>query len=237
MFAKTARRAMDPMVGREFLAHLVKDQEVAFATQKQALNALVFFFRDVCGMKEVDLGVKLRKGWRRMPTVLSGGEVRGLLGRMGPRYHCAAALQYGAGLRLGELVGLRIKDLDLERGVITVRSAKGDKDRTTILPESLKPELEEWIARVRGIYGKDRAESRAGVQIPGALGRKFSRAGESWEWFWLFPAREESVDPESGIRRRHHLHGKVFNGAVKRAAAKVGISKRVTSHALRHALS
>ena len=237
IFAKTARQAMDPMVGRSFLTHLVDEEEVAFSTQKQALNALVFFFKDVCGRTEVDLGVRMRKGSRRIPTVLAVGEVTGLIAQMEPRYQIAARLQYGGGLRLNELLSLRIKDIDLERGMITVRSGKGDKDRVTVLPNSLRSELEAWISRARTAFEKDRKECRAGVQIPGALGRKHSRAGESWEWFWLFPARAESVDPESGIHRRHHLHGSVYNEAVKRASERAGIAKRVTSHALRHSFA
>lgn len=237
IFAESARRAMEPAVGRDFLIHLVKDEEVSFATQKQALNALVFFFKDVCGREEVDLGVRLRKGTQRVPTVMAAGEVKRMIDRMEPRYQMAARMQYGGGLRLSELVRLRIKDIDLERGMITVHSGKGDKDRMTILPKSLCQDLEAWICDARRVFEKDRKECRAGVEIPGALGRKFSRAGESWEWFWLFPARAESVDPETGIKRRHHLHGSVYNNAVKRAAVQAGIHKRVTSHALRHSFA
>jgi integrase len=106
-----------------------------------------------------------------------------------------------------------------------------------VLPKSLREELAAQIERARGFWQKDREAGLAGVWLPGGLARKFRRAAESFEWFWLFPARQVSVDPESGVRRRHHLHGKVYNEAIKRAAVAAGIEKRVTSHALRHSFA
>ena len=130
---------------------------------------------------------------------------------------------------------------------MTVRCGKGDKDRVSVLPKSLCAELAKQIERAREVWRGDREAGLAGVWLPGALGRKFSRAAESFEWFWLFPARQISVDPaslscagaspERGISRRHHLHGKVYNEAVKRAAKAAGIEKHVTSHALRHSFA
>ena len=154
----------------------------------------------------------------------------------GALYALAARLQYGAGLRLSELVRMRIKDVDLGRGTVTVRKGKGDKDRVTVLPKSLREELARQIESAREMWQNDREAGLAGVYIPGALARKFRRAAETFEWFWLFAAKQTSVDPESGIRRRHHLHGKVYNEAIKRAAAAAGIEKRVTSHAFRRRL-
>ena len=149
----------------------------------------------------------------------------------------AARLQYGAGLRLSELVRLRVQDVDLERGTVTVRQGKGDKDRVTVLPQSLRAAVASQVERAREVWRGDREAGLAGVWLPGALARKFRRAAETFEWFWLFPARQISVDPESGIRRRHHLHGQVYNEAIKRAATAAGIEKRVTSHALRHSFA
>ena len=192
--------------------------------------------------------------------VLSKGETQRLFEKIETpdgRYALAARLQYGAGLRLSELVRMRIKDVDLERGTVTVRCGKGDKDRVTVLPKSLREEVARQIESAREVWQKDREAGLAGVYIPGALARKFRRAAETFEWFWLFPARQTSVDPatcgcagaspatrgcagaspESGIRRRHHLHGQVYNEAIKRAAAAAGIEKRVTSHALRHSFA
>jgi site-specific recombinase XerD len=163
------------------------------------------------------------------------------------RYELAARLQYGAGLRLSELVRLRIKDVDVERATVTVRCGKGDKDRITVLPRSLRGEVAKQVERAREVWRGDREAGRAGVWLPEALARKFRRTAETFEWFWLFPARQISVDPatrgyaraspEAGIARRHHLLGKVYNEAIKRAAHAAGIAKRVTSHALRHSFA
>ena len=233
-WAGTANRTMEPELARQWLSELVTRTKVSFSTQKQALNALVFFFKDVCGMEEVDLGVRMRKRSRRIPVVPTPREVMALIAKLEPRYRVAASLQYGSGLRRKELVSLRIKDLDLERGLITVRAGKGDKDRVTIIPESLKPVLKEQMARARVLYDADRLAQRVGVQMPGALGRKFKKGGESWEWFWLFPATQESRDPESGIIRRHHIPAGSYGTAIRRAARAAGIAKRFCSHALRH---
>jgi integron integrase len=174
------------------------------------------------------------------PVVLSKEETHRVFAKLESpdgRYELAARLQYGAGLRLTELVRLRIKDVDLGRGTVTVRCGKGDKDRVTVLPGSLREDLAKQVERAREIWRGDRDAGLAGVWLPGALARKLRRAAESFEWSWLFPARQVSVDPETGIARRHHLHGKVYNEAIQRAAAAAGIEKQVTSHALRHSFA
>lgn len=236
-YAKTAKAAMDPATATRFLTWLVEEQQCAYSTQKQALNGLAFFFKDICGMNEVIFGVRLRKTEKRVPTVLSKSETERLFEALEERYRLVAKLQYGSGLRLGELVKLRVKDIDLERRTVTIRGGKGDKDRFTVLPVSLIAELKGLLEKNLKQWEADRAAGAAGVQIPGALGRKFSRGGEEFEWFWLFPASQESRDPESGIRRRHHLHAKVYGKAIKRAALRAEIHKRVTSHALRHSFA
>jgi len=240
VFAGGQREVMQVETGTRFLTSVVEDEDCAYSTQKQALNALAHFFKYVCGVEEPIFNVKLRKTGTRVPVVLSKGETQRVFEKLDSpdgRYKLAAQLQYGAGLRLSELVRLRIKDVDLERGMVTVRQGKGDKDRVTVLPKSLKEELTEQVERARQLWQGDRNAGLAGVWLPGALARKFRRAAESFEWFWLFPARQVSVDPECGIRRRHHLHGKVYNEAIKRAAMEAGIEKRVTSHALRHSFA
>ena len=211
------------------------------------------FFKQVCGVEEPVFNVKLRKTGTRVPVVLSKGETRRIFekleepGRSEGRYSLPARLQYGAGLRRSELVRLRIKDIDLERGTLTVRLGKGDKDRMTMLPKSLLEAVAVQVETARGIWVQDREEGLAGVHIPGALGRQMRRAAETFEWFWLFPARQTSVDPaslrnavarsEGGVRRRHHLHAQVYSEAIRRSAAAVGIEKWVTSHALRHSFA
>jgi integron integrase len=233
-WAGSAAKASDPEAAREWLSLLVRETKVSYSTQKQALNALVFFFRDVCGTDEVDIGVTMRKRGRRVPVVPSAGEVERILAELVGTYRLAAKLQYGSGLRLNELVSLRVKDIDLERGTLTVRAGKGDADRVTIAPGSLKAELAERFASLRGLYEADRAAGRPGVALPGALERKMPSAGKSWPWFWLFPSRKESRDPESGVIRRHHMHANAYGAAIKAAAERAGIGKRFTSHALRH---
>lgn len=172
---------------------------------------------------------------KRIPVVLSLGEIRRLFAEMGPSHLLMARLHYGAGLRVSELARLRIKDVDFERGQIIVRGGKGDKDRTTLLPESMVEELKNQRDRARKLYDADRAERVAGVWLPEALSRKFSRAGERWEWFWFWPAKGLSEDPRSpGTIRRHHVVVKVYQAAITRASRKAEIPKRVTSHVLRH---
>jgi integron integrase len=226
-----------------FLTSVVEDEDCAYATQKQALNALAFLFKYVLGVEEPVFGVKLKKTGTRVPVVLSKGEVGRLLEKMDgqesnvARYALAARIQYGAGLRLSEVVNLRIKDIDLERGMVTVRMGKGGKDRMTVLPRSLLKVVAEQIEYARKLWEMDRTQGQPGVYIPGALARKFRRAAESFEWFWLLPAKQLSVDPDSGVRRRHHLHEKVYTEAIRRGAQAAGIEKRVTSHALRHSFA
>ncbi len=257
-FAGGDREAMQVETATQFLTSVVVDEDCAYTTQKQALNALAFFFKHVCGMEDPVFNVRLRKTGARVPVVLSQGETNRLFAALDPPakvpshekvakpakaekqaapYGLAARLQYGAGLRLSELVRLRVKDVDLDRGTVTVRQGKGDKDRMSVLPRKLREEVAAQIERSREIWEKDRVAGVAGVYLPGALARKFRRAAESFEWHWIFPASQLSVDPESGIRRRHHLHGKVYNEAIKRAAEAAGIKKRVTSHALRHSFA
>ncbi|MEM1085798.1 MAG: integron integrase [Verrucomicrobiota bacterium] len=239
-FAKTEREVMKVTTATDFLQSVVSDEECAYSTQKQALNALAFFFKQVCGVVDPVFGVRLRKTGAKIPVVLSKEEARRLLERLGTgedRYGLAARVQYGAGLRLSELVRLRIKDVDLERGMITVRQGKGGKDRVTVLPKSLHAELAGQIKKAREVWETDRSVGLAGVYLPGALARKFRRATESFEWFWLFPANGTSVDPESGVERRHHLLAKVYNRAIRREARRAGINKHVTSHALRHSFA
>ncbi len=247
VFAGDEAGVMKVETATRFLTSVVLDEDCAYSTQKQALNAVAFFFKYVLDVEEPVFGVKLKKTEARVPVVLSQNETQRVFEKLDEaakvpkktdgQYGLPARLQYGAGLRLSELVRLRVQDVDLERGTLTVRGGKGDKDRMTVLPKSLREELAEQIGKARELWKTDREAGLAGVWLPGAMARKFRRAAESFEWFWLFPAKQTSVDPESGIRRRHHLHDKVYNEAIKRAAEAAGIRKRVTSHALRHSFA
>lgn len=233
-WAGSAKRAMDPAIGRSFLTHLVESEGRSFSSQRQALNALAFFFKQVCGREEVDLQVRMVKTPPKAGVVLNVPELLALLEKLDGAWQLAARLQVGSGLRRQELVSLRIKDVDLESRTLTIRRGKGGKDRVTVLPESLVGPLEEWKVGIREVYDADRKAGKPGVALPGRLERRMSSAGKRWEWFWLFPAAGDSRDPVGGIIRRHHLHADVYSRRISTAANEAGLEKWVTSHALRH---
>jgi integron integrase len=231
------KEVMDPAQARRWLTKLVEVQKLAFATQKQALNAVAFFYKDVCGREEVDLGVEFQKTTPRVPVVLSIGELERFWDKLPEEYLLPAELMYGSGVRLDELINLRVKDLDFERGQLVVRSGKGDKDRVTVLPRSLVDRLQQHLESARKIHESDRAAKWPGVMMPKGLARKYRGAAVSWEWFWIFPAPKIGTDPETGIRRRHHMHAKTFQRNVRVAARRAKIPKRVTPHVMRHSFA
>jgi len=217
-----------------YLSDLAVNGRVSQSTQRQALNALVFLFREGLGREAGDLsGFALSRRGPRVPTVLSRGECRQLFEQMAGTPQLMAELMYGSGLRLMELLRLRVKDLDLNRLQVIVRGGKGDKDRVTLLSEKLVERLRAHRDRLRGLYEQDRAKGMAGVWIPEALERKYPGAGKSWEWFWFFPSRQLSLDPHAGVLRRHHLLEGAFQSAVRQAARAAQLHKRVTPHTLR----
>jgi integron integrase len=224
-----------------FLSHLAVDRAVAAATQRQALNALVFFFREVLGRDPGDLaGYTPSKRSARVPEVLSPEECRRLFDCLQGTARLMAQLQYGAGLRIMELLRLRVMDLDMERGIVTVRSGKGSeggKDRVTVLPDGLKPAIASHLLRLRELFEQDRAAGVAGVWLPPPVEHKIPTAGAQWGWQWVFPSRELSTDPRSGARRRHHVLEGAYQTAVRNAARSLGMVKRVTPHVLRHSFA
>jgi integron integrase len=173
----------------------------------------------------------------RIRTVLTVQEVQTLLSHMAGTEALLAALLYGSGLRLREALGLRVKDVDFDRHAIIVRSGKGDKDRVVMLPRALVPRLRAQLIQVRAVWGQDRATGRGGVYLPHALERKYPRAGESWAWFWVFPSAKLSVDPQTGVERRHHLFEERLNRQLKKAVVQAGIAKHVSVHTLRHSFA
>jgi integron integrase len=221
-----------------FMSFLVNERQVAGATYSQALCALLFLYKKLL---QVDLGwiegVRRPNRAPKRPTVLTRQEVDMVLSRMTGVAALFAKLLYGTGMRVAECAQLRIMDVDFQRREITVREGKGGKDRLTMLPLSLVAPLHEQIVQSRQRYDKDRLENRNGVMLPGALERKYPKASTSWQWFWVFPADHESVDPRSGIVRRHHVYEQTMQRAVKRAVLDARLTKRASCHTLRHSFA
>ncbi|MDT8317232.1 MAG: integron integrase [bacterium] len=221
-----------------FLTHLAVTENVSPSTQNQALNALVFLYRHVLNkvLNNTINAVRSNKP-RKMPTVLTREEVMALLNTMSGTNQLMARLIYSSGLRLMECVRLRIKDLDLGYSQITVRDAKGGKDRRTMLSERLKGDLESQMERVRILHEKDLADGVGSVYLPFALRKKFPNASKEPEWQYLFPSVSLSKDPRTGETRRHHVHENNIQKAVKKASSIARINKRVTVHTLRHSFA
>jgi integron integrase len=220
-----------------YLSHLAVHRRSSPATQRLALNALVFFFDRAMGYPLGELAFEKSTPKRRVPVVLSPNECTALLSELDGTTRLMAELMYGSGLRLMELLRLRIQDLDIDRGQLRVRGGKGDKDRITVLPDALHVKIRKHLLRLREVWAEDRAAQLAGVWLPEGLARKYQGAGKEWEWQWLFPSRETSIDPTTGIRRRHHLLEGSFQSAIRRAASAAQIDKRITPHALRHSFA
>ncbi len=218
-----------------FLSHLALERDVAASTQRQALCAIVFLFDHVLDRPLDSLDLTRATRPRRLPTVLSLSDTSRLLGALTePPADLIARLLYGSGLRLAEALRLRVKDLDFERGSLTVRSGKGDKDRLTMLPPSLAPALRKQSDYALDRHRRDQSAGRPGVYLPYALARKLPSAPHDPAWQWVFPSPVLSVDPRSGLRRRHHVSDSLVQKAVKRAATRAGLRARVTPHTLRH---
>ena len=221
-----------------FLTHLASERNVAPATHRQALAALLFLYRQVLDLQLPWMQqIGRPQARQRLPIVLSREEVARLLPQVESNYQLTARLLYGSGLRLMECLRLRIKDLDFDRRVIVVRDGKGGKDRVVMLPSALNDELHCQLAVARESWTQDRTAKSAGVYLPYALNRKFPRAGESWSWFWLWPAAALSIDPRSGVQRRHHVQEDGVGRALARAVKRAGLTKKVTAHTLRHSFA
>ena len=221
-----------------FLSWLAAERGVAPSTHKQALSALLFLYRDVL---EIDLpwmnDILRPKDRVRVPTVLSVGEVARLFAALEGPMALLARLLYGTGLRLMEALRLRVKDVDFDRREIVVRDGKGGKDRRVMLPDSLAAPLKDQLAHARLIWTQDCESGLPGVFMPDALDRKYPNGGKQWTWFWVWPAPELSIDPRSGIRRRHHLYEQRLQRAIKQAVSLAGVSKQVSVHTLRHSFA
>ncbi len=226
---------MDEADVSAFLSHLAVERNVAAATQRQALCALVFLFTHVLHRPLAVLDVTRARRPRRLPAVLSVADTGRLLAALThPTADLIARLLYGSGLRLSEALRLRVKDLDFDRLSLTVRDGKGAKDRLTVLPRPLVEPLRKQIDRALERHRRDRTDGIAGVYLPHALARKYPSAPLEAAWQWVFPSPTLSVDPRAHVTRRHHVSDTLVQKAVKRAAAGCGLRLRVTPHTLRH---
>lgn len=234
---KHPRELGAPEVER-FLTHLATERRVSASTHKQALSALLFLYKEVLDRDLPWMQDLVRPVSRhRIPTVLTVAETQRLLHGMNGVTGLFAHLLYGTGLRLMEGLRLRVKDVCFERNVIVVREGKGAKDRVVMLPRAVIPALRAQLQYSRSLWASDRAAQRPGVELPHALHAKYPKAGETWAWHWVFPAPTFSVDPRSGVVRRHHLYEQRIQRALKAAAREAGIVKPVSVHTLRHSFA
>lgn len=224
---------------RAFLTDLSEHGRVAASTQQQALNALVFFYREVMQIEVGDIGAfsRARKP-RHLPTVLSVDEVQSLLRHVtGPAW-LVSSLLYGSGLRLAEALSIRVQDIDFDRHQIMVRQGKGKKDRAVMLPAPLIQALKQQIETARRTHRRDLSAGYGEVYLPDALERKLGQAGiKDFRWQYVFQASRISTCPRTGVMRRHHLHDSAISKAIRSAARAAGIHKRVGAHTLRHSFA
>ena len=221
-----------------FLTHLAVERNVSASTQNQAKAALLFLYKEVLGMELAWLDNLVRaQPSRRLPVVLTPSEVRALLGELNGTMWLVVSLLYGTGMRLLEGLRLRVKDVEFVRREIVVREGKGNKDRVTVLPENLIAPLQEQIARAKRVHDQDLKAGFGEVFMPDALARKYPRAGKAWGWQYVFPGARRSIDPRSGVERRHHLYEQSVQKSVSIAAKRAGIVKPISPHVLRHSLA
>jgi integron integrase len=224
-------------IGR-FLSSLATDSHVSASTQNQALNALLFLYREILN-KDIGYvsGVVRAKRPHRLPVVLTRQEVRSIVGCLYGSNWIMAMLLYGAGLRLMQCLRLRVKDVDFTSNQIVVRAGKGDKDRHTMLPAAVKEPLTKHLDVVRRQHQRDLERGLGRVTLPNALERKYPNAGKEWGWQWVFPATSHFTDKVTGERRRHHLHESVLQKAIKEAVQKAGVAKPASPHTFRHSFA
>ena len=221
-----------------YLTYLAVEKKVAASTQNQALSALKFLYRHVLHQPlEGPLAPETAKRPKRLPTVLTREEVRRVLAHLQGTHLLMAQLLYGSGLRLMECMRLRVKDVDFSQQQILVRDGKGQKDRVTMLPATLVDVLQAHLVGVQQQHKADLELGYGCVYLPNALDRKYPNACTEWIWQYVFPASRLSVDPRTGVTRRHHAHESTLQKAVRRASQAAGIPKRVSPHTFRHSFA
>ena len=223
---------------RHYLTYLAVELHVAAATQQQAFNALLYLFRHSLKQEVKGLLQTIRaKKPKRLPVVLSQREIAHVIKSLRSPYSLMAKLIYGSGLRLSECLSLRVHDLDFASEVLTVRSGKGDKDRTTLFPRGLHGEMRAYLEQLRMFFDDDRRYKRPGVPLPNALERKHPNAAVEWGWFWLFPSHRLSVEPRTGRALRWHVYSTTLQRQFSIAVKAVGITKAASVHSLRHSFA
>lgn len=222
----------------EFISYLAVKKNVAASTQNQALNAIVFLYKQVLNRELGDFGSMQRaKRPKRLPVMLTQDETDRVLTVMSGTNAIMAKLLYGSGLRLMECLRLRVKDIEFDRNQVTVRDGKGHKDRITMLPAQIKPQLTEHLRRIRILHAQDLKRGFGEVYLPHALSRKYPNAAKEWHWQYVFPSKKISRDPRSGKWRRHHASEVALQRAVRKAATSAGIPKPVSPHTFRHSFA
>jgi len=220
-----------------FLTHLALIEKVSPLTQNQALCALIFMYRKVLDRELNNMQFQFARVPQRVPQVLSHNEALTIINNLSGRSKMIASLMYGGGLRVSEVLRLRVKDLDFERNTVFVYQAKGQKDRITLLPENLKEALTHQIDKVREVHQKDLDAGFGLTSLPPSLIRKYGNAAKNFYWQYLFPSTTRCEHPHDGYPCRHHVHQTTFRKALKVAVGKSGIAKRVTSHTFRHSFA
>jgi integron integrase len=221
-----------------FLTDLAVNRNVAAATQNQAMNALVFLYKRVLNYALQGRINAVRADKKiNVPVVMTREEVASVISLMDGTAQLVAKLLYGSGLRIMETVRIRVKDIDVQMKQLTVRSGKGDKDRFTTFLATLTPLLQNHLARVKTLHQQDSAQGPGEVYLPHALARKAPHAAKEWGWQYVFPARNLSVDPRSGITRRHHVDPSVIYRAIKVAVRRAGLTKTISAHTFRHSFA
>lgn len=218
-----------------YMNYLANQCKIAASTQNQAMHAILFLYRELLKIDIQGVESMRAKEGKRLPIVLNREETAKVLNHVdGDPFNLMARLLYGCGLRKMECQQLRIKDVDYGMMTVTVRGGKGDKDRVVPLPNTLVKPLMDQMSIARNLWNIDQQRGMPGVYVPDALDRKYPNIGSEWGWFWVFPAQNYSVDPETKIRRRHHQHESELQRAIRRATIRAGVTKHVTPHTFRH---
>ena len=222
----------------KFLTHLAIQANVAPATQNQAMNALIFLYKKILKI-ELKGEINAVRATKKMniPVVMSRDEIRNVINLIEGTPQVIVKILYGSGLRISEAIRLRVQDIDYKMKQITVRSGKGNKDRITTFSETIIPFLENHLSKVKIVHQQDLSQGYGEVYLPYALERKYKNAAKEWKWQYVFPSRHLSKDPRSGLIRRHHVDPSVVNKAIKVAANKLQLNKKISCHTFRHSFA